>query len=255
MTNNSTSKDFLINSFFKHKVMEVKKKPNVDLDRYHNIFVEIGLVLALGVCFLAFQWKTEIKEPINIGKVEAADIDTEIIPIVREEQIQSSEPPPAPMVVDVINIVDDDVNILNELEIEDTEADENTEIEITPIILSENLNVKEEDVFDDTKIFVVVEEMPEFPGGELALRKYLNDAVKYPIIAQEAGIEGKVYVNFVIDKDGSVTDASVMRSVYPALDNEALRVVNSMPKWKPGKQSGQYVRVSYRVPINFVLQD
>jgi protein TonB len=96
--------------------------------------------------------------------------------------------------------------------------------------------------------------MPEFPGGELALRKFIANAIKYPVIAQENGIQGKVYVNFVVDKDGSITAAKIARGVDSSLDKEALRVVNSLPKWKPGMQRGKPVKVSYTVPISFVLQ-
>ena len=94
----------------------------------------------------------------------------------------------------------------------------------------------------------------EFPGGELALRKFIGNSIKYPVIAQENGIQGKVYVTFVVDKTGGVTSATIARGVDPSLDKEALRVVNNLPKWKPGKQRGKPVRVSYTVPINFVLQ-
>ena len=96
--------------------------------------------------------------------------------------------------------------------------------------------------------------MPEFPGGELALRKYIANAIKYPVIAQENGIQGKVYVTFVVGKDGSIGNAQVARGVDPSLDKEALRVVNSLPKWKPGKQRGKAVRVSYNLPVKFTLQ-
>jgi TonB family protein len=104
------------------------------------------------------------------------------------------------------------------------------------------------------EIFFIVEDMPEFPGGELALRKYIANAIKYPVIAQENGIQGKVYVTFVVSKDGSVANAKIARGVDPSLDQEALRVVNALPKWKPGMQKGKAVSVSYTVPINFVLQ-
>ena len=100
----------------------------------------------------------------------------------------------------------------------------------------------------------MLKKCPEFPGGELALRKYIANAIKYPVIAQENGIQGKVYVTFVVDKDGGISDARVARGVDPSIDKEALRVVNALPKWKPGKQRGAAVRVSYTVPINFVLQ-
>jgi len=129
----------------------------------------------------------------------------------------------------------------------------------TEKILKENsplpLNVLEvnEEMKVGDEIFVIVENMPEFPGGELALRKFLNKSIRYPIGAQENGIQGKVIVNFVVDKDGSVSNAKIARGVYPSIDKEALRVVMSLPKWKPGMQRGKAVRVSYTVPISFQL--
>lgn len=104
------------------------------------------------------------------------------------------------------------------------------------------------------EVFFIVDEMPEFSGGQLAFRQHIARAIKYPVAAQEKGIQGKVYVNFVVGKDGSVKNAKILRSADPSLDTEALRVVNSLPKWKPGKQKGVEVAVSYTVPINFVLQ-
>jgi protein TonB len=102
--------------------------------------------------------------------------------------------------------------------------------------------------------FLIVEQMPEFPGGDLALRKFLANSVKYPEIAQENGVQGKVFINFVVDTNGGISNVKVARGVDPSLDKEAMRVVKSMPKWIPGKQGGQAVRVSFTVPINFVLQ-
>lgn len=104
------------------------------------------------------------------------------------------------------------------------------------------------------EIFFIVEDMPEFPGGEQALRQFIGNSIDYPKVAQEKGIQGKVYVTFVVTKDGSVAKATIARGVDPSLDTEALRVVNSLPKWKPGKQRGQAVNVSYTVPINFKLE-
>lgn len=104
------------------------------------------------------------------------------------------------------------------------------------------------------EIFFIVEEMPEFPGGEQALRQFISNSIDYPKVAQGKGIQGKVYVTFVVTKDGNVANATIARGVDPSLDSEALRVVNSLPKWKPGKQRGQAVNVSYTVPINFKLQ-
>ena len=105
-----------------------------------------------------------------------------------------------------------------------------------------------------TKVFDVVEEMPSFPGGNVALMSYLNGNTKYPVVAQENGVQGKVIISFVVERDGSISDVKVARSVDPSLDREAQRVVKSMPRWTPGKQNGQTVRVKYTVPVVFRLQ-
>lgn len=198
----------------------------------------------------AFEVKTNVKKVESIGTVVVQDVEDEIIPITRQEQVKPPEPPPPPRVVEVLNIVADDVEIEDELEIEDTEADEETEIDVAPVVATYETEEKEE----ETQIFYIVEEMPEFPGGELALRTFIAKAIKYPVVAQENGIQGKVYVSFVVGKDGRVSNARVIRSIDPALDEEALRVVNSLPIWKPGRQQGKPVRVAFSVPISFVLQ-
>ena len=107
---------------------------------------------------------------------------------------------------------------------------------------------------EENKVFDVVEQMPSFPGGNSALMQYLNSNVRYPVVAQENGVQGRVTVSFVVEKDGSITDVNVVRSVDPSLDKEASRVVKSMPNWIPGKQNGSAVRVKYNVPVSFKLQ-
>ena len=107
---------------------------------------------------------------------------------------------------------------------------------------------------EEHKVFDVVEQMPSFPGGNAALMEYLSKNVKYPVVAQENGVQGRVVVSFVVERDGSITDVKVVRSVDPSLDREAARVVSSMPKWIPGKQNGSTVRVKYNVPVSFRLQ-
>ena len=106
----------------------------------------------------------------------------------------------------------------------------------------------------ENKVFDVVEQMPSFPGGNSALMAYLNSNVKYPVVAQENGVQGRVVISFVVERDGSITDVQVVKSVDPSLDREAARVVRSMPRWNPGKQNGQAVRVKYDVPVSFRLQ-
>ena len=107
---------------------------------------------------------------------------------------------------------------------------------------------------EETKIFTVVEQMPLFPGGDAALMAYLRDNIHYPTVAAENGVQGRVVVGFVVERDGSITDVNVLRSVDPSLDREAMRVVKGMPRWTPGKQNGSAVRVKYQVPVTFRLQ-
>ena len=229
--------------------MEVKKSPKADLENKRNIFVQLGLVVTLGIVLIAFNWNNSVQEASSLGQVQEQEVEDEIIPITRQEEVKPPPPPPPPKTFDVLNIVDDDTEIEEELEIEDTEIDDETAIDVAPVLTEE-----EEEDDADAPVFVVVEDMPEFPGGDLALRKYIATSIKYPVIAQENGIQGKVYVTFVVNKQGRVENARIARGVDPSLDKEALRVVNSLPPWKPGKQRGKPVKVSFTVPINFVLQ-
>jgi periplasmic protein TonB len=228
--------------------MEVKKSPKADLENKRNVLLMLGLVVALGLILAAFEYTTAPTKTESLGQIEMQEVEEEIIPITREQEVQPPPPPPPPQVVEVLNIVDDDVEIEDELII-DTEVTDDMVIDVAPVIQTD-----EEEEEEETQVFFIVEDMPEFPGGELALRQYIANAIKYPVIAQENGIQGRVYVTFVVNTDGSVSDARIARGVDPSLDKEALRVVNQLPKWKPGMQRGKPVRVSYTVPINFVLQ-
>lgn len=113
----------------------------------------------------------------------------------------------------------------------------------------------EHDTITDEQTYVVVDQMPEYPGGLDSLYRFLTENINYPIEAQEKGIQGRVFINFIIDTDGSVTDVYILKGVDPSLDNEALRVVKMMPDWTPGIQDGEKVRVSFTLPINFILKD
>jgi protein TonB len=227
--------------------MELKKTPKADLENKRNIFVQLGLVISLGIVFTAFNINDSVKSADTLGELTVQTIEDEVIPITRQETPPPPPPPPPPKVIEILTIIDDDVELEEEFEFESTEADDATIIDAVPVIT-------EEEPEEDTEVFVIVEDMPEFPGGELALRQWISNNVKYPVIAAENGVQGKVYVTFVVDRDGSVTNARIARGVDPSLDQEALRVVNNLPKWKPGKQRGKPVRVSYTVPINFQLQ-
>ena len=216
--------------------MEPKKNSEVNLERKKGLFFQIGLVIALLVVLGAFEYKTYEKIAYNLGALNLDDLEEEIIPITKQEIKPPPPPPPPP---EIIEIVEDDVEIEDEIEIEDTESDEDEEIEI----------IEE----DDDEFFMVVENMPIFPGGDLGLMKYIQKHVKYPAIAKEYNITGKVYVSFIVDKSGSVTNVKIVRGVDKNLDAEAVRVVKSLPKYKPGKQRGLAVRVMFTIPINFTL--
>jgi protein TonB len=216
--------------------MEPKKNSEVNLERKKGLFFQIGLVIALLVVLGAFEYKTYEKIAYNLGALNLDDLEEEIIPITKQEIKPPPPPPPPP---EIIEIVEDDVEIEDEIEIEDTESDEDEEIEI----------IEE----DDDEFFMVVENMPIFPGGDLGLMKYIQKHVKYPAIAKEYNITGKVYVSFIVDKSGSVTNVKIVRGVDKNLDAEAVRVVKSLPKYKPGRQRGKSVRVMFTIPINFTL--
>ena len=215
--------------------MQPKKNPKVSLENKKGMFFQIGLAVTLLAILIAFEWKSYDKTNYNLGDLNLDDMEEEIIPITRQEVKPPPPPPPPP---EIIEIVEDEVEIEKELEIEETETDEDEIIEIEE---------------DDEEFFMVVENMPEFPGGDLGLMKFIQKNVKYPAIAKEYNITGKVYVSFIVDKQGNVTNVKIVRGVDKNLDAEAVRVVSSLPKYKPGKQRGKAVRVMFTIPINFTL--
>ncbi len=225
--------------------MEEKKSPKADLENKKIIFTQVGLIIALAVILFAFEWKSYDKSVEGFGERIVEDIPEEIIPITEQEV--KPPPPPPPQKVVQINVVDDDVEVEDDIMI-DVEADETTIVEeFVPIQV-------EEEVVEEAPIFTVVESMPEFPGGMQELYTFLGNNIKYPVMAKESGIQGKVYVTFVVEVDGSITDVRVLRGIGGGCDEEAIRVVQSMPKWTPGKQRGKPVRVQYNLPVRFTLQ-
>jgi protein TonB len=225
--------------------MEEKKSPKADLENKKIIFTQLGLIIALAVILLAFEWKSYDKSVEGFGDRVVEDVPEEIIPIT--EQKVKPPPPPPPQKVIQINVVDDDVEVEDDIMI-DVEADESTVVEeFVPIQV-------DEEVVEEAPIFTVVESMPEFPGGMQELYTFLGNNIKYPVMAKESGIQGKVYVTFVVEVDGSITDVRVLRGIGGGCDEEAVRVVQNMPKWTPGKQRGKPVRVQYNLPVRFTLQ-
>ena len=168
--------------------------------------------------------------------------------LLRNRNKNKAPPPPeAPKVEEVLQIVENDAKVEETAIQASEETGQAVEVKYVPV------EVEEEEP-EEQQIFQVVEEMPEFPGGMAECLKFLGKNIKYPTISQENGVQGKVIVQFVVNKDGSIVDPVVMRSVDPYLDKEALRVIKTMPKWKPGKQRGKAVRVKYTVPVTFKLQ-
>jgi protein TonB len=222
--------------------MELKKNPEADIERKKNLFFALGLVFSLALVLVAFEWKQFEGGGKDLGQLTLQIEEDEMIPIT---QVEVPPPPPPPPQTQIVEIVEDDKELDEELELESTDLDEKTTIEFVEF---------EEKEVAEPEIFTIVEEMPGFPGGEAKLFEYLGKETKFPPMARDAGIQGTVFVRFVVYEDGAIKDVTVVRSVHPALDEEAIRVIKAMPKWKPGKQRGKPVRVQYNLPIKFILR-
>lgn len=228
--------------------MELKKNPKADLEKRRGLYLEIGLVVILAATLVAFEVKSYDSE-------EETAFQREVVEEVEEQIIQTdiTEPPPppppeVPEVTTLINVVDDEQKIENEFVVNAEVTEETKNVEITQVKVEEEVEVAEE------PIFTVVESEPEFPGGMEALYKYLAQNIKYPQLARENGITGKVYVTFVVEKDGSIANPRILRDIGGGCGAEAIRVVKAMPKWSPGKQRGKAVRVQFNLPVNFNLK-
>jgi len=228
-------------------MIENKKIKKANLENKKNLFFLIGLVLALSVVLYAFEWKThETNAVIVLGSTNFGPDEYIFIPSTPAEKIDI----PKPVIqVPEFEFVDNKEDV-DEIDIIWSEPDDLMPNDFYTLIYqpAENKLDKEDEIINFTEI------MPELPGGERALVGYLARNVKYPVIAQENGIEGRVYISFVVDKDGTIFDVNIVRGVDTSHDNEALRVVKTMPKWKPGQQGGKAVKVRYNVPISFDLR-
>ena len=228
--------------------MEVKKSPKADLEGKKSTWLLIGYVLILAVVFVAFEWSERDKQILVAQGPVEIKFEEDMVPITQQEQKPTPPPPQAPSAEEVLKIVENDANI------EETEVATSEDKGEAVQVVSTGPAVVVEEVVEEEQIFQVVEEMPSFPGGDAECMRFFNKNIKYPTIAQENGIQGRVILQFVVNKDGSIVDVVVARSVDPYLDKEAVRVVNMMPKWKPGKQRGKPVRVKFTLPVTFRLQ-
>jgi protein TonB len=228
--------------------MELKKSKKANLENKRALFMEVGFVVALGLVLLAFEWTSNPSRAEGFDEQSGSEMVQESIPVTRQQQKKEPPPPPPPKSTEVINIVDNDVEIQDELRLEETEADQDTRVEIDAFVV-------EEEEEEEEHVFVVVEDMPSFRGKGLdAFARYVQENLVYPFIAQENGIEGTVYLRFIVDKDGSVRDVQVLRGVDPSLDKAAIEAVKKAPEWEPGKQRGKPVRVACTIPISFSLE-
>ncbi len=226
--------------------MEEKKSPKANLENKKLMFTQIGLIISLAIAWLAFEHKSYDKREIDPSLLRTAEVvEEELVEITKQEE-QKPQPVEVPKQTTQLEIVQDDV------EVEDIEI--NAEVEQTEIIEEYVAPEVEEEEVVEQEIFQIVEEMPAFPGGEQKLLEYVAKNTKYPQIARESGIQGRVFIGFVVEPDGSVSNVKVLRGIGGGCDEEAVRVIKSMPKWKPGKQRGKAVRVSYQIPVNFKLQ-
>lgn len=220
--------------------MELKKNPEADLNKQRGIFFQIGMIISVGLMLYAFNYASSEGNTADLGQLVIEDPVEMDIP--QTEQKVTPPPPPPPPVLEVV--ADDE--IIEEDEVQSTEVTQDTKIDI-PVIEPEEGPAEPE-------IFTIVEEMPTFPGGDQALLEFMGKNTKYPPLARENGLQGIVVVTFVVDEKGNINNVQVLRGIGGGCDEEAIRVVKSMPAWKPGKQRGLPVRVQYNLPFRFTLR-
>ncbi len=229
--------------------MEIKKSEKANLENKKLLFVEIGLVVSLAITLFAFEWTSTETETAVLEDNTEVLIEEEMI----STQMDTPPPPPAapkiPVLSDQIDIVDDEIEIEDDMFM-NLEDDASLGVEIMDYV-----EVEEEVVEEEAIPFQLVEEKPSFQGGDAnQFSKWVNQRLVYPEIAKENGVQGRVTLQFTVEKDGTVTKVKVLRGVDPSLDKEAVRVVSQSPKWKPGKQRDRAVPVTYTFPVIFQLR-
>jgi len=227
--------------------MEIKKSEKADLEKGKGTSILIGFVMALAVMFVTLEWtEREVEDNSDLYMARETTITEEMVPITLPEKKTVPPPPAAVAKADIIKIVEDDADIEEDIMV-------STEDQVEWVDLDEVDYIEVEPEPEEEEVFMVVEDAPEFPGGINALLEYLKKNIKYPAICRDNNIQGRVIVSFVVNKDGKIVDPEVVKGVNPSLDKEALRVISTMPNWKPGYQRGKAVRVKYSVPVNFRL--
>ena len=236
--------------------MDANKTVNEELQGQKSTNILIGYVLSLALMFVAFEYTQREVKVVEEGKIYDFKMEEDMIPITHQEEMMAPPPAAAPTVMEIINEVEDDT----ELPEEEIQTAEEVNQAITTVVgtgaptavVSGPVGpVVEAD--DDDRIFDVVEENAQFPGGDEACMKWLQEHIKYPQICIEQNVQGRVQVGFVVNRDGSIVDVKILRSPDPNLSKEAERVVKMMPKWKPARQGNKTVRSRFNLPVNFRL--
>ncbi len=229
--------------------MEIKKTEKANLENKKLLFTEIGLIISLLIVFIAFEWTQAEVTVSNLEDTTQVITEEEIIPITQETPPPPPSAPKIPILSDQIDIVDDEIELDDDMFM-NLEDDASLGVEIMDYV-----EVEEEVVEEEAIPFQLVEEKPSFQGGDAnQFSKWVNSRLVYPEIAKENGVQGRVTLQFTVEKDGSVTKVKVLRGVDPSLDKEAVRVVSMSPKWKPGKQRDRAVPVTYTFPVIFQLR-
>lgn len=238
--------------------MEEIKSMTDELRGQRGTSLLLGYVLVLALMFVAFEYTTREIKYEELEPIYESAFEEDMIPITTQKEQMAPPPAAAPKVAEILNIVDDETELAEE-EVQ-TSEEVNQAISTatgtgapTAVVAAPSVGpVREES--DDDRIFEVVEENAQFPGGDDECYKWLYDHIKYPAIAQEQGIQGRVFVRFVVNKDGSIVDVEVTRSPDPSLSKEAERVIKMMPKWRPARQGNKPVRSRFNLPVMFKLQ-
>ncbi len=232
--------------------MEIKKSEKANLENRKMFYRELGLIVALVVVLAAFEWKTTEKAESVIQEEVLAPIEVEEIPITTEAPPPPPEAPKIPQLSDMIEVVDDDIVVDTDLFVS---LEDNADMGVE--IMDYVAEVYEEEIVEEAIPFDFVEVRPTFNGKDAKTEfpKWVYSQLEYPDVARENGISGRVFIQFTVEKDGSVTNVKVLRGVDPSLDQEAIRVVSQSPKWKPGMQRDKPVKVTFSFPIVFQLRN
>ena len=229
--------------------MEIKKSEKANLENKKLLFIEIGLIISLLIVYIALEWTSKETNTAVLEDNTEVLIEEEIISTNMETPPPPPPAPKIPVLSDQIDIVDDEIELEDDMFM-NLEDDSSLGVEIMDYV-----EVQEEVVEEEAIPFQLVEEKPSFQGGDAnQFSKWVNSRLVYPEIAKENGVQGRVTLQFTVEKDGSVTKVRVLRGVDPSLDKEAVRVVSMSPKWKPGKQRDRAVPVTYTFPVIFQLR-